>query len=121
MFTNESWEWIKRVGTITSLTGAAIGVGFFFFSQNQRISQLESQMQAATITTSLQNAHRLPVSPDSAPSSNAQAAVVQVNPVLQACADMAKELAARKEPIAALDTTSMAMERIGCSKVPNAK
>jgi hypothetical protein len=123
MMSDSSWEWIKRVGTITSLTGAAIGVGFFFFNQNQRISTLEAQMQAATITTTLRSvpAPARTDAPEKSGSSSdrATSAIVDVNPIVQACADMARQIAAKGTAIGALDPINSAMSAIGCAKVGN--
>lgn len=127
MISDASWEWIKRVGTVTGLTSAAIGAAFFFFNQNQRISTLEAQMQAATITTSIKS---IPLPPriDVPERSNSLGSgdqpsmtTVNVNPIVQACADMARQMAAKGAPLGALDPLYSAMNAIGCARVGNQK
>lgn len=121
---DSSWEWIKRVGTITGLFGAAIGVGFFFFNQNQRISTLEAQMQAATITTTLKSVPapaRMDAPEKSGSGDQATGAIVNVNPIVQACADMARQIAAKGTALGALDPLNTAMNAIGCARVGNQK
>lgn len=125
MISDASWEWTKRAGTVSGLTGAAIGVAFFFFNQNQRIATLEAQMQAVTITTSVKGSGAL-VIPDKGsakPGSGetyGSSEVVTVNPIAQACADLAKQLAA-KSYLSGTDPIPSAMSAIGCSQIGEKK
>ncbi|MGX5733474.1 hypothetical protein [Bosea thiooxidans] len=103
----DTWEFIKRTGTITGLISVIVGVGGFFFHQNQRIATLEAQMQATTITTSVK--------------SDGQSVPVTINPVLQACADLAKQLSGRAFAVLDTDPVKVAMNSLACDKVPTNK
>lgn len=100
----EAWEWIKRTGTLVSLTGAAVGIIAFFVNQNIRIERLEARMLGATITTAVKG--------------DGQTTPLSVNPVLQACADLAKRMA---DPNNALPTLNIkeAMAAMACDHVPS--
>lgn len=128
MLTDASWEWTKRFATVTGLISVAIGVGFFFFNQNQRISTLEAQLQAATITTSIMNVPAPLVERTDNPSTSATSAqsinpqsLVSVNPIVLACADMARKISEKGAPLGALDPIYSAMNAIGCARVGNQK
>ena len=119
----ETWEFLKRAGTLVGLCGAAIAFAWFCFTTVSRVGVLENQMQALVITGAKSTAS--PTAPVGVPPMQfgtaarpAGDSVIGVNPIAQLCADFAKQLAA-KQAIAALDPILTAMDRINCKDLKN--
>ncbi|WP_166297071.1 hypothetical protein [Bradyrhizobium sp. 2S1] len=118
----DSWEFTKRTGTILSLASVVTAFAWFCFSTVSRISTLEAQMQALTISVPAQQAApstpAVPPQPGS-PKSTTQplGETVRVNPIAQVCADLALQLADKHKgsnAIGALDPIATTMDHLNC-------
>jgi hypothetical protein len=99
----QAWDWLGRGGTIVTLGTGAIALLFYFINLEVRVQRLEAQMQATTITTALKG-------------DGGQITSATVNPVLQACAELGKNLANAKSIDAGY--IKSAMEAMACEKMP---
>lgn len=123
MFTPDTWEFLRKAAILVGLCGAAIGFAWFCFTTVNRIGTLENQMQALVVSgarsvTSLPTPAGVPSAQDGAGTRPASEVTVQVNPIIQVCADLAMQLS--KQPyISVTDATAGAMERLNCKNLKN--
>jgi hypothetical protein len=121
LISDQSWEFYKRTGTVASLFAAAMGVGVFFFTQNQRIGTLEAQMQALatraiTWDGSIDGPSDAKQGVQQPQRNGAERTSVAINPIAQVCADLALKLVENNKggAIAALDPVANTMDRLNC-------
>jgi len=104
IMTPKSWEWLARASAIATIGTTAIAALIYFINLEVRVGRLEAQMQATTITTALKGEN------------GGQATSVTVNPVIQACADLGKQLAGATG--VSNGYIKAAMEAMACEKMP---
>jgi hypoxanthine-guanine phosphoribosyltransferase len=110
----------RGASLVTILTGLIAAI-WFVASLDRRIATLEAQMQAVTITSSVRlsspNSTTTAPPQESGPQTSTQ--VVQVNPIAQTCADLAKQMAEKYKSasgVSALEPLDLIMSRLGCGK-----
>jgi hypothetical protein len=123
MFTPGTWEFLRKAGILVGLTGAAITLAWFCFTTVNRIGALENQMQALVVTgakslISAPESASAPLMQDNRAKRPASDPVVQVNPIVQVCADLAKQLA-QQSYLSVTDPIGPAMERLNCRGLKN--
>jgi hypothetical protein len=124
----DAWEFFKRAGTLVGLGSATVAAAYFFFDQRQRLSTLEAQMQSLTISSTIE---RAPMSSKSQTSTDGtqdvnkspSVATVNINPVVQTCLDLAKQMAEKNKNsyVSTNDPYATVMDRLDCKSVVNPK
>ncbi len=106
---------LNRAAAVVGLIVAGLALIWFCVGIDKRISTLESQMQAVTITGALgQSSVSFAPRENSGPTK--PSTVIQVNPIAQACADLARQMAEKNKDgaISAFDPYAITMQNLGC-------
>src|SRR5437868_14824596 len=100
MFSDETWDFMRKAGILVGLSGAVVAFAWFCFATANRIAILENQMQLVGISG--------PVIPKPGGEPT-----VRTTSIAQVCAELARNLAALPPPSPPNHPTALSMDRLG--------